>query len=214
MRIPLSAAVILWALSGVSVTAVAATPWNAPLLPAGTPGAAQTVPFTRVTHEVWTSRGTAHRNSTVAIQAQCAVASYADGIPPDLLLAIAITESGRAGRPWPWTLDVDGDPFYLPSRAALLREAQQALRNGHTRIDIGPMQVDWRYHGALFPSLASITHPFMNIAAAGHILAHLEARTGNWWQAVALYHSGTPTLGRPYMWHVYHIYRRLRAGRT
>lgn len=211
MRTHLFASIALCVLSGVGVTAMAATRWDAPLLPVGTPGAAQTVPFTRVIPVVRTARAPVDRDTPAAIQAQCAVTSYADGIPPDLLLAIAITESGRAGRPWPWTLDVDGDPFYLPSRAALLREAQQALRNGHTQIDIGPMQVDWRYHGALFPSLASVTHPFMNIAAAGHILAHLETRTGNWWQAVALYHSGTPALGRPYMWHVYHIYRRLRA---
>lgn len=144
--------------------------------------------------------------------AQCAVTSYAYDIPPDLLLAVAITESGRHGMPWPWTLDVDGLPEYFRNRRATVQAAQAAVRAGHTRVDIGPMQIDWRYHGAMFPSLAALTHPFMNIAAAGRILARLHARTGNWWTAVGDYHSATPALGRPYMWRVYHVYEGLRRA--
>ena len=173
-----------------------------PGLPGGAPIASPSAP--RVSY--------AGQKRTLA--AQCAVTSYAYGIPPDLLLAIAITESGRAGAPWPWTLDIDGRSEYFPDRQATVQAAEDAVRAGHTRVDIGPMQIDWRYHGAMFPSLAAITHPFMNIAAAGRILARLRARTGHWWTAVADYHSAIPALGRPYMWHVYHVYEDLRhAGR-
>ncbi|WP_297389274.1 lytic transglycosylase domain-containing protein [Acidiferrobacter sp.] len=167
------------------------TPGGGPLLRAPTSHAPRTV----------------HKRTLVA---QCAVTSYAYGIPPDLLLAIAITESGRSGMPWPWTLDIDGLPEYFQSRRATVQAAERAVRAGHTRIDIGPMQIDWRYHGAMFPSLSAITHPFMNIAAAGRILARLHARTGNWWTAVADYHSAVPAVGRPYMWRVYHVYEGLR----
>lgn len=174
------------------------------ILPPGTPGGAALSAPTAVTAP--------HSDHAGTLAAQCAVTSYAYDIPPDLLLAIAITESGRRGSPWPWTLDVDGLPEYFRNRRATVQAAEQAVRAGHTRVDIGPMQIDWRYHGAMFPSLAAITHPFMNIAAAGRILARLHTRTGNWWTAVADYHSATPTMGRPYMWHVYRVYEGLRRA--
>lgn len=174
------------------------------ILPPGTPGGATLSAPTAVT---------APRSGHAAtLAAQCAVTSYADGIPSDLLLAIAITESGRRGAPWPWTLDIDGQPEYFRDRQATVQAAEDAVRAGHTRVDIGPMQIDWRYHGAMVPSLASLTHPFMNIAAAGRILTRLHTRTGHWWTAVADYHSATPSLGRPYMWHVYHVYEGLRQA--
>ncbi len=177
---------------------------NSAILPPGTPGGG---PLVRAQ--------TVHASHTVrerTLAAQCAVTSYAYDIPPDLLLAIAITESGRHGAPWPWTLDVDGQPEYFRDRQATVQAAENAVRAGHKRVDIGPTQIDWLYHGAMFPSLKSLTHPFMNIAAAGRILARLHARTGNWWTAVGDYHSAVPALGRPYMWHVYHVYEDLRTG--
>lgn len=188
----------------ISGTAYADRLRGSAILPAGTPGGA-----------LLTAQGVHFAPRTPRAQplaAQCAVTSYAYDIPPDLLLAIAITESGRRGAPWPWTLDVDGAPEYFPNRQATIRAAENAVRAGHTRVDIGPMQIDWRYHGAMFPSLAALTHPFMNIAAAGRILARLHARTGNWWTAVGDYHSATPALGRPYMWRVYHVYEGLRRA--
>jgi hypothetical protein len=198
---------LMFALISLPAGAWGASPWASAIFPPGTPGGAAA--FRRVQPGPATERSQSPVREARLLAAQCAVTSYAYGIPPHLLLAIAITESGRHGAPWPWTLDVDGQPAYLAGRRALMRAAEEALRAGHTRIDIGPMQVDWRYHGAMFPSLAAVTRPFMNIAAAGHILARLHARWGHWWLAVAAYHSAIPKLGRPYMWRVYRVYARL-----
>lgn len=201
----MNALAILIVLALASGTAYANRTRESAIFPPGLPGGA---PLITATAPRAASR--APTLSRRAIAAQCAVTSYAYGIPRDLLLAIAITESGRHGAPWPWTLDVDGQPEYLRNRQATIRAAESAVRAGHERIDIGPMQIDWLYHGTMFPSLASLTHPFMNIAAAGRILSRLHARTRNWWTAVADYHSAKPSLGRPYMWRVYHVYETLQ----
>ena len=73
-------------------------------------------------------------------------------IPDAIFYAVALAESGRVlktdgiFRPWPWTLNVAGDGYYYPTRI----EAWQALRDwldqGKRSIDIGLMQVNWRYH--------------------------------------------------------------------
>lgn len=208
-----------WPIPGASKLAITAIVWgtlcglawgrnpaNSDLLPQGTPGAASLSHARSITP----SRNLLRHDPEILrghwIAYQCAVTSLAYGIPQGVLFAIATTESGLNNRPWPWTLDVDGTPYRYANRAQTVAATRRFLQEGHTRIDIGPMQVDWRYHGAMFPSLASVTHPFMNIAAAGRILAHLEAQTGNWWGAVARYHNDNPALGDPYMWHVYRVY--------
>jgi hypothetical protein len=47
------------------------------------------------------------------------------GMPAGLLKAIARVESsgspyGERGKPWPWTLNVGGDPHYYPDKASAL----------------------------------------------------------------------------------------------
>ena len=48
----------------------------------------------------------------------------AHGIPSELFYAVALAESGRhiehlrTTRPWPWTLNIQGEGHYFPSRQA------------------------------------------------------------------------------------------------
>src|ERR1700678_3702548 len=67
-------------------------------------------------------------------------------LPPGLLLSIARAESGRPIasltdiRPWPWTIDADGNGLFLDSKAAAIAWLrQQAVHHGF--IDVGCMQV-------------------------------------------------------------------------
>ena len=54
-------------------------------------------------------------------------AERAEGIPPGLVHALALAESGRwfaadgATRPWPWTVTSGSDSFFLPSKPEALR---------------------------------------------------------------------------------------------
>lgn len=63
-----------------------------------------------------------------------AEAEQAFGIPPGILQAVALAESGVAGTAWPWTINASGRPFYLDSYAEALAVAEAARkRYGHAR---------------------------------------------------------------------------------
>jgi hypothetical protein len=76
----------------------------------------------------------------------------AHGIPGALFYAVALAESGTrvdalgAMRPWPWTLNVQGDGRFYPSRRGATLAFENALMSGRTSVDVGLMQVNWRYH--------------------------------------------------------------------
>jgi hypothetical protein len=65
-------------------------------------------------------------------------------------------------------------------------------------IDIGCMQVNLLHHPQAFASLEAGFDPTKNVAYAVRFLRELHARTGDWNQAVAMYHSATPERGLIY----------------
>jgi hypothetical protein len=60
------------------------------------------------------------------------------------------------------------------------------------------MQVNLLHHPQAFASLEAAFDPATNIAYAVRFLRDLHARTGDWNQAVAMYHSATPERGLVY----------------
>ena len=117
------------------------------------------------------------------------------GIPPTILYAVALTESGRAvgawraARPWPWTLNLAGQGRYYRSRVEAYAALRQALGAGRSSIDIGLMQVNWRFHGAKLRDPWAALDPFFNLRTGARILRHCYQRHKDWWQAVGCYHS-------------------------
>ena len=139
-------------------------------------------------------------------------AAEASGVPPAVLYGIAMTESGLAGSPWPWTLNVAGEAQRYPSRrAAWLRLADLAA-HGIGAIDIGLMQVNLHYHGFRFRSLWEALDPDINTAVAAAIVREEWSRRGTLAAAIARYHSPDPEAGRVYLQRVAAFARR--AGAT
>jgi soluble lytic murein transglycosylase-like protein len=60
------------------------------------------------------------------------------------------------------------------------------------------MQVNLFHHPDAFPDLATAFTPAANVAYAVRFLRDLRARTGNWAEAVAQYHSMQPGRGLAY----------------
>jgi hypothetical protein len=119
----------------------------------------------------------------------------AEGVPATLLYALALAESGTpvpsqgTTRPWPWTLNVDGAGRYYRTREAAAAALERALAGGAANVDIGLMQVSWRYHAPRLGSPAAALDPDHNLAVAARIFrACFEAR-GDWWAAVGCYHA-------------------------
>jgi hypothetical protein len=124
-------------------------------------------------------------------------------MPAGLLGAIAKVETGRRApdgsvQPWPWSYNAAGDGRYAASNAEAIQEVRAIQARGVRSIDIGCMQVNLLHHPQAFASLEAGFDPTKNVAYAVRFLRELHARTGDWNQAVAMYHSATPERGLIY----------------
>ncbi len=125
-------------------------------------------------------------------------------LPPGLLHAIALVETGRwradgrGTRPWPWTVTSAEQSYYLPTIEAALRTVRQLQADGRTNIDVGCMQINLRHHGDALKSPDAALHPATNVAYAAAFLKELEAETKSWRLAVGYYHSRNPKAAAAY----------------
>ena len=126
------------------------------------------------------------------------------GLPPQVLGAISLVESGRVdphtglASPWPWTINVAGTGHMFDSAADAIAAVQAAQAAGVQSIDVGCMQINLLYHPHAFETLQDAFDPTANVRYAASFLARLHSRTGDWGAAIAAYHSATPALGLPY----------------
>lgn len=111
-----------------------------------------------------------------------------NNIPSGLLLSIASVESGLK----PFAMNVNGKAIFPKSYNEAVRVAKEALAVGATNIDLGVMQVNYRWHNEQFSSLEAMLHPKTNIKYAGALLAGLYKQHGSWHKAVRFYHSARP----------------------
>lgn len=118
--------------------------------------------------------------------------------PADVLAAIALTESNRNGRPWPWTINYKGRGYFFESKEEAIAAAKSILDSGSAMFDIGIMQINWHWHSGLLGSLSKAFDPVHNIAVADHILQQHLRSTGSLNEAIGRYHSKTPGLKQAY----------------
>tara|TARA_R110002110_G_scaffold12718_1_gene60830 strand:+ start:24304 stop:24888 length:585 start_codon:yes stop_codon:yes gene_type:complete len=116
-------------------------------------------------------------------------------LPPALLYAVALTESGQSAlsegrfRPWPWALNINGEGHYFTSRQEALQMLQAALIHTNSSVDIGLMQINWRYHGAALGSAWQALDPYHNLRVAAAILRDCLNEHANWMQTAGCYHA-------------------------
>ncbi len=145
--------------------------------------------------------------------AAVARASASYNLPPGLLNAIAIVESGtldrKSGRtrPWPWTIDANGVGLTYATEPSAAQAAAGFEAAGITSLDIGCLQVNLAQHPDAFQNLTQAFDPVVNAEYAAGFLTSLAQNFGNWPQAVAAYHSQTPALGEPYQARVYAVWQ-------
>ena len=119
----------------------------------------------------------------------------AQGVPPALLYAVALTESGRALpnttelRPWPWSVNFGGRGQYFESRQAARQAIETYLASGQRSVDIGLMQISWRYHQANLGTVWRALDPHHNVVEAARILNACRDRHTDWWSSVGCYHA-------------------------
>ena len=99
-----------------------------------------------------------------------------------------------------------GKRFNTPGEATTF--ALRLVRQGNSNLDIGLMQINWRYHKNHFVNMAQAFDPVANINyAVTYLRKHKETR--DWWNSVGRYHSGTPKHAKSYIKRVYAMYRKV-----
>jgi soluble lytic murein transglycosylase-like protein len=117
-------------------------------------------------------------------------AAYKHGVPLGVLYAVGLTETGRGDTLRPHALNIEGRAVYESDRTAALARFQAAEQAGAKWIDVGCMQINYRFHARNFASVADMLEPARNVDYAARFLRQLREREGSWTMAVARYHAG------------------------
>ena len=97
-----------------------------------------------------------------------AAAEPASNLPPGLLLAISLVESGRRNpetglrTPWPWSWNAGGESGYAETREEAIAAVRAIMDEGQRSVDIGCMQVNLLQHPNAFSSVEEAFDPARN----------------------------------------------------
>ena len=137
------------------------------------------------------------------------------GLPDGLLGSIARVESGRINkngvkRAWPWTLNLAGDSKFFDNKSQTLEYLNTAISEGKTNIDIGCMQINYRWHKNNFLTVEEMLAPKSNINYAIRFLNELFEKHNSWEDAVKHYHSATKSLNTKYYRKIARVFNTIR----
>jgi hypothetical protein len=119
-------------------------------------------------------------------EAAVTTAEDVNRLPPRLLGAISLTETGRIDptsgriRPWPWTINAEGEGQFFATRDAAVAAVKALQAKGVQSIDVGCLQVNLMYHPDAFRSLEEAFDPRSNANYAARFLNALHAGGKSW----------------------------------
>lgn len=125
-------------------------------------------------------------------------------------LSAADTENFFFAHATAGTFNVRGLNFArrFESADAAGRFVRKLIDNGYDNIDIGLMQVNWRFHGKNFAAVEQLLDPAQNLSyAVSYLRKHREER--DWWGSVGRYHSATSQNANRYIKSVWTMYQRV-----
>lgn len=111
-------------------------------------------------------------------------------IPAGILYAVGLTETGRNASLQTNALNIEGKAVFAGSRPEAVAAFDAARQKGASLIDVGCMQINYRYHGQHFQSVSDMLDPAQNVDYAARFLAKLKTRHESWSMTVARYHAG------------------------
>jgi hypothetical protein len=126
-------------------------------------------------------------------------ASKKTGVKPEILRAVARTESNFGTGPWPWAVNYAGKSHYFPSQKAAEKFLKKVAKNKRARVDVGCMQLSWRYHGGSFGQIHKMINPKSNMLYGAQLLKTLYKEKKSWPAAIGAYHSRNPKYSKPYI---------------
>lgn len=115
-------------------------------------------------------------------------------IPSGLLVAIAKIESGMNA----YALNINGKSVLASNSREASSLIASARKVGISNIDVGIMQLNYRWHASGFASIQEMLNPQRNIEYAASFLLRLKKQHGTWHKALRYYHSAKPEHHKKY----------------
>lgn len=119
-------------------------------------------------------------------------------IPRGMLMSIALVESGKKGKPYPWAVNVGGKTVYSQDRAAAEKRIKDKKGGLRRNAMVGCMQLSVFYHKKAFSQVGQMFKPEENVMYAARYLTKHYKRYGSWTTAIKRYHGGTRLQNRSY----------------
>ncbi|MBN9543505.1 MAG: transglycosylase SLT domain-containing protein [Alphaproteobacteria bacterium] len=107
------------------------------------------------------------------------------GIPQGILQTVSHIESLKH----PWTVNVKGKGYYFRTKEHAIEYVKNLIEKGVTNIDIGCMQINYKYHKSAFKDVNDMFNPQNNIEYAAKFIRTNYGVYQNWRKAVAVFHS-------------------------
>ena len=125
-------------------------------------------------------------------------------LPQYLLSSISRVEAGRKLsngkiRGWPWALNHAGKGLFFESKEEALKYLKKAISSGSKNIDVGCMQLNYRWHKVAFSSLEDMIDPELNVRYAAKFVNELYERHQTWEDVIKHYHSNKERFNVPYL---------------
>ncbi|MGJ0509981.1 MAG: transglycosylase SLT domain-containing protein [Methylocystis sp.] len=117
-------------------------------------------------------------------------ASKKSAVPLPVLYAVALTETGQREGLHVYAMNIHGRPAFNATLTEAMATFARARRQGESLVDIGCMQINYRYHGKQFASVEEMFDPSRNVDYAARFLSELHKKEGSWTATVARYHAG------------------------
>ncbi|WP_063664767.1 transglycosylase SLT domain-containing protein [Aliivibrio fischeri] len=115
-----------------------------------------------------------------------------NNVPAEILYSIAHVESrhSKTASPHIYAMNFKGKSFFFSNRETLYKNALHLLESGFKSFDIGPVQVNWKWHSERFDNdLWLATDPERNLNAGAEYLREQFDKYGDWFTAGGKYHS-------------------------
>ena len=139
-------------------------------------------------------------------------------LPIHLLSSISRVEAGRklsSGevKGWPWSINHAGKGLYFETKKGALKYLKNAVSNGSKNIDVGCMQLNYRWHKGAFSSLDEMFDPEKNIQYAAKFVKELYGRHQNWKDVIKHYHSNKKKFNVPYYQKVSKVWNKQKENK-
>ncbi len=118
-------------------------------------------------------------------------------VPMKALQSIALVESN--GNPFAIYDNNSQESHHFDSKEEAIQYAKRRIDRGFNNLDLGLMQVNWRYHNKKLGSVEEAFNVEKNIQVASEILSEALSRHDNLIDAVASYHSGIDARRKIYL---------------